>query len=141
MTQKTVKQIIEECNSKKKQPGVNFYSLCGQFDIDEYYLFYDWKDIDNIFSTVTFDGWVCWDTAVGRDLVYFNNEPVAITYQPFCKSDVEWHWLGEEKAEKVYKYLESLVVKDWKSNLTIIDEDIVYTLEGKSIGTSRASFY
>lgn len=86
-----------------------------------------------------FDNWTCWDTQVGKYMIYLNDEPVAIRYKEFRKSDNQYFWFSEEAANKMRTHIESLLPGYDYSQLTILDEDENIPLDAEEIGDSRSA--
>ena len=137
--EKTVAQIIQEANLAEQQRGVDLDTLCQDLDINYYDLDHDWAQIDKRFSHVTFDSWTCWDTAVGKNLILFDDEPVVITCQSARKSDVEVFWLGRTNAVKIREFLLSLITFDFDRQCQFIGTETVIPIEGAEIGDSGSA--
>lgn len=136
--EKTVAQIIQEANLAEQQRGVDLDTLCQDLDINYYDLDHDWSQIDKRFSHVIFDSWMCWDTPVGKSLVFFDGDPVAITSQTARKSDVEVFWLGRKNAIRIREFLLSLISFDFDQSCEFIGTETLIPIEGAEIGDSRS---
>ena len=102
----TLKQLIEKASQLPKQE----YNLWGEdllsaVGLDIYYHNYD--DPVNL-TTNHLKQWYCTDTWVGIDVIYLNNNPVAVTNQVGRKMDVNIYFLSEEAKNSVKDYLISL---------------------------------
>jgi hypothetical protein len=132
MTEKTVAEIIEMC--KDINPSyVDSHSLCEEFDMG-------WPDkcTDiNILYQKYFDTWQCWDTPVGRSVIYLHDQPVAISVQTARKASVEYYFIGKFQTQAVKDYLETLY-EEPLDNLRYISEETIFPIEGDEIGDSRS---
>lgn len=124
---KTVTEIIEMCKEIKETSGVDFEDMIQQFDMLS--VEYDWSELDKKFHSKYFDTWPCWDTMVGKSVVYFENEPIAITVKSGRKIDTEWYWLGENAYKKVETFLLSL---PRTTQACYIHQDTLIPIEGDS---------
>ena len=50
---------------------------------------------------------------VGMTIVYFDDKPIATTWQMARKCDTTWKFLSQEAADNLYKYIVSSRVKTW----------------------------
>ena len=139
--EKTVAQIIEETKTIPHNKGVNLEAICYDLDIDEFDLDHDWSQIAERFSNVPFDSWTCWDTPVGKNLIFYDGEPVAITCQSARKADVEVFWIGKESAVKIRGFLLSLIRPfGFDIRCQFINDKTVVPIEGESgVGISTIS--
>lgn len=74
--------------------------------------------------------WLCTDTVVGYKVYFFDNEPVCWSAKTARKSDENFFWFSQEKAEQVRKYLLELQLEN-ESPLSVELCD----LENDDIGT------
>ena len=51
--------------------------------------------------------WICTDTHVGLEAIYFDGELVGCYYQQARKCDKEWEWVSQEAVTKLYQYIVS----------------------------------
>lgn len=102
----TLKQLIEKASQLPKQE-YNLWDedLLSAVGLDIYYHNYD--DPVNL-TTNHLKQWCCTDTWVGIDVIYLNNNPVAVTNQAGRKMDVNIYFLSEEAKNSVKDYLISL---------------------------------
>lgn len=77
--------------------------------------------------------WLCTDTVVGYKVYFFDNEPVCWSAKTARKSDEDFFWFSQEKAEQVRKYLLELQLEN-ESPLSVELCD----LEMDDIGTGYA---
>lgn len=63
--------------------------------------------------------WLCTDTHVGGKIYYYEDDPVAISWQQTRKGDEDLYWLNKDAFIKVKDYLFSLC----EFNLKCIDKD------------------
>ena len=66
--------------------------------------------------------WMCTDTPVGLDAVFLDGELIAITHQPYRKSNKEWQFVDEKSALMLKNYLLSLTPEEPMSFATLSDE-------------------
>ena len=102
----TLKQLIEKASQLPKQE-YNLWDedLLSAVGLDIYYHNYD----DPVNLTANhLKQWCCTDTWVGIDVIYLNNNPVAVTNQVGRKMDVNIYFLSEEAKNSVKDYLISL---------------------------------
>ena len=102
----TLKQLIEKASQLPKQE-YNLWDedLLSAVGLDIYYHNYD----DPVNLTANhLKQWCCTDTWVGIDVIYLNNNPVAVTNQVGRKTDVNIYFLSEEAKNSVKDYLISL---------------------------------
>ena len=133
--EKTVKEIIELCAGIEPTYQFDVDSLFDEFGL--YHYDFDYSAIDSRITAKYFDRWICWDTPVGKCLVYFDDVPVAITVQSARKSDIEWFWLGKDYAKSVESFL--MTFKTQTDNRTYISVDTIVPLEGDEIRDSRSA--
>ena len=102
----TLKQLIEKASQLPKQEySLRDDCLLYAVGLETYYHNYD--DPVNL-TTNHLKQWCCTDTWVGIDVIYLNNNPVAITNQTARKSGVDIYFLSEEATNSVKDYLLSL---------------------------------
>lgn len=91
----TIKEILETIDTSKMVDDVPFYDMCEkQFRLYEYIS----QNSDNIrLKSCPYHTWVCTDTRVGIEVLYFDGKPVCITTQPYRKSDTTYHWLSKKR--------------------------------------------
>jgi len=66
--------------------------------------------------------WYCTDSYVGYRMYFFEDEPVAFSFQRGRKWDEEFSWFSEEIAQKVKEYLLTLVEeKEDELNIDVCD--------------------
>ena len=56
--------------------------------------------------------WLCTDSWVGSKVYFLDDKVVAISNQPYRKSDEEFKWISKTARLKIKKYLESLTYTD-----------------------------
>lgn len=136
----TVLEVIEFCENSDAEfsyyPDEEFFR---EFEIDEWDVdrsFY--SDIDSRLKIKPFDTWECWDTPVGKSLLYFDDDPVAIIYRPYRKSEEQFYWIndGDNHFENVKNYVESFIQNTYNYNEVGVDEKIA--IESIEIGDSRS---
>jgi hypothetical protein len=133
----TVAEIIELCNTI--QPTwCDLEHVSEDLGINSRDIQYPQND-DILLTARPFDTWTCWDTPVGRSLIYFGEMPVAIEVREFRKSDPEYYWLGTTEIYQTRGYLQSLLPK-WEPNLLMIGPETAVPIEGEDIGDSRSAW-
>lgn len=132
MTKKmTVAEIIEFCKDVKPQ---SFYDedMFNELDINRYdFEIEDWEEFDKTLYQKYFDTWTCWDTLVGKSIVYLNDEPVCLTSQSARKAETHFYWLGKEQMHKTRAYLLSLVKQFDEKRCEFISESTMVPIEGE----------
>lgn len=134
--EKTIREIIEMCK--------DIESICAQdYNImDDLEIDYGWETLESditILYEKAFDQWICWDTLVGKTVLFYRDIPVAITIRPFRKSNTEIYWLGEKQAEMVKKYMLTLLNDtEVVDNKNYVGMDTIIKLEGDDINNTRA---
>ena len=68
-------------------------------------------------------GWQCTDTWVGYVIYFLDDEPVGWSSQAGRKCDTDYEWFGEQSADKVRKYILSLM-QDKNSSVNLIDLNV-----------------
>ena len=86
-----------------------------------------------------FDQWMCWDTYVGKSMIFLSGVPVAIRTQTARKSIAEYFWLGEVAIKTTSDYIRTLGDGDRVGDLNYINTETVIELEADEIGDSRSS--
>lgn len=136
----TVAEIIELCRDKKKEYCFNIETLVEELGFNDYDLEYDCDEVDKVITQKYFDTWICWDTHVGKSVIYLNGEPICITVKPYRKSETEFYWLGKEQVHKTREYIMSLMKPFDDDQFSFISESTVVPLEGDIIGNSRSAY-
>ena len=100
----TLYEIIEKAKTKK-HTEVDVWTMADRLGLDSY-------NIENVpeVSPITqcyFIQWLCTDSYVGGSILFFNEEPVAVTSQQGRKCDLNIEWLSSESYYKVYNYVKS----------------------------------
>lgn len=132
MTEKTVSEIIEMCKDIKAS-YVDVDSLSEEFGLG-----WTSEDADiGILYQKYFDTWECWDTLVGRAVIYLYDIPVAISVQSARKNPVEYYFLSKFHSQAVKDYLLTLY-EDPLDNLRYVSEKATFPIEGNEIGDSRS---
>lgn len=132
MTEKTVAEIIEMCKDIKPS-YVDEVSLSEEFGLG-------WPNEsadDSILYQKYFDTWECWDTPVGRSVIYLYDIPVAISVQTARKNPVEYYFLSKFHSQAVKDYLLTLY-ENPLDDLRYVSEKATFPIEGVEIGNSRS---
>lgn len=69
-------------------------------------------------------GWQCTDTWVGYIMYFLDDEPVGWSSQVGRKYDTDYEWFGEQSAEKVRKYILSLMREEESPSVNLIDLNV-----------------
>ena len=67
--------------------------------------------------------WNCTDSWVGDHAIYYNEELICITHQPYRKSSVEIKWVSKEVFDTISAFVRSLVECDEEDDNSYIDFD------------------
>ena len=101
-----IDKIIAEID--KSQMNYDFYDMFNLFEELELGI-HNINEPENIkISFCYYWSWMCTDTYVGIRVWYYNNESVAISFQPYRKSKETFYWINKYCFDKVYKYVLSL---------------------------------
>lgn len=102
--------------SKKNEDWIDLYELGREFDLDVPY-----TDQERL-KSYWFGNWYCTDTIVGYKMYFFDDKPVAFSYQKGRKWDEELSWFSENAANDVKAYLVTLLeAKDDELNISLVD--------------------
>lgn len=135
----TVVEIIEFCKTVKSQSFYDEY-MFHELDINSYdFEIEDWEEFDKTLYQKYFDTWTCWDTLVGKSVVYLNDEPVCITSKSARKAETRFYWLGKEQMHKTREYLLSLVKQFEEKRCKFISTNTPVPIEGEEIGDSKSA--
>lgn len=107
--------------SKINESEIDITDFSTEFNCDFKYV-----DQDRL-KAYYIGNWCCTDSWVGWRMYFFDEEPVAFSFQPGRKCDQEFEWFSKEKALKVRDYLLSLMSKDDEElglNFRNINDDI-----------------
>lgn len=90
--------------SKKNESHINITDFDSEFNINlDYYI-----EQDRL-KAYYIGNWYCTDSYVGCRMYFFDDEPVAISFQQGRKFDEEFSWFSKDNALKVRDYLLSLM--------------------------------
>lgn len=99
---------------------VNVYDLLGELGIpfecgykEQKRLVYHWAA-----------KWYCTDTYVGHKVYYFDDRPVAYSFQVARKASENFYWLSKETMEEVRKYVLEIVQLENLPIVELIDRDM-----------------
>lgn len=70
------------------------------------------------------DNWYCTDSWVGGRMYFFDDEPVAYSYQQGRKCYENFAWFSQEAAEKVRDFVRDLMKEELRVRICDINEDI-----------------
>lgn len=141
----TLNEIIEKAKTKKHTE----FDIWTMADI----LGFDSFNLENVpeVSPITqcyFIQWLCTDSCVGGSILFFNEEPVAVTSQQGRKCDLNIEWLDEESYYKVYSYIKSFIKDEHSFNvLSQLDKfqewGVTYTVEfpGQLLPKNKNLYY
>lgn len=132
---KTFKQVLSEIESQPTE-WADFEEVAKEFQI------YDWPEGDDWVDRMhkkTFDRWICWDTLVGRHVLFIDNEPVAVGLQEARKSDVEYLWVSAEAFDKARQFVLKYVQNRVSPPKQFVGPDTRIPIEGDEIGDSRSA--
>lgn len=123
--------------SKENEDWIDITEFAREFDID-----LDWVEQDRV-KAFWFGKWLCTDTIVGYKMYFFDDKPIAFSFQRGRKWDEEMRWFSEDSAKQVKDYLITLITeKDEELNIDICDinEEVgdSYKIEFNSQATGTA---
>lgn len=98
-----VRDIIKNLDkSDKNRAWIDCSKLASELGLS-----YNWINLeDHGFSAYWFSKWLCTDTMVGGSVIFYQNEPVALTWQNGRKSDTSYGWIG---GKETYKKISSVI--------------------------------
>jgi len=136
----TVAEAIELCKSIKPESCYD-EDLFEELNISEWDVcIEDWEQFSKTVYQKYFDSWTCWDTRVGKYIIYLNDEPVCIAAKSARKAQTYFYWLSKEQMLKTREYFLSLVhPTDNSEEYKIIYSNSLIDLEGEDIGNSRSA--
>lgn len=114
--------------SKTERTYVDVFQMCqSEFDILEYLE----QPKENVRLTYCYTHrWVCTDTEVGIRVWFLDDIAVCLSFQPYRKSDEQFHWRSEKHFVRVKNYLSSLRVEVF--DVSILDEDTYEEIKAKA---------
>lgn len=104
-----LKEILELAKTKKKQTYPDLGILAEEafelynFNYDKYY---NKENIERL-SYIPIEYWLCTDTEVGYNILFFDDKIVAVTVQKGRKCDVNYYWVSEEAYHEVFSYVKT----------------------------------
>lgn len=103
---KTLKEVLASLDMNKLERAENLDDFEDDLNTGTYV---GWSEkFSDRMSRVPVHEWMCTDTMVGLYVYFFDNEQVAMSYQPARKSDVTITWFSEEKAKEVKDFIVTL---------------------------------
>jgi len=85
----------------------------------------DWLDLERHgFKARPVTQWICTDTHVGMDAIYYQDELVAVTYQPARKADTEVQWVSRQAFEKVRAVILALQDDRGDRQFILLDQEV-----------------
>jgi len=111
-------------------------------DIAEEFQIHEWPDNEAWESRLyekRFDTWICWDTPVGKAVIFLDDDPVAISVKPYRKSDTEYTWVSMDAFERVRQFVVSNVKDNFIRPDQFLGPDTEIPIEGDIIGSSRSA--
>ena len=128
MEQITIKEAITRVDKSEANLDYCSYGVVGEFG-------YDISEIDRVkLGTALKCYWLfprnSTDTLVGYRAYYFNDEPVAFSFQTGRKEDEEFFWVSFDAFEKVQQFAEScLEERDRHFRCSLMDDSMTIPLE------------
>lgn len=114
----TLKQISETIDkSNSNEVSIDICEIGEDFGFDV-----SWVKQERL-KGYWIGGWQCTDTWVGYVMYFLDDEPVGWSSQVGRKCDTEYEWFGEQSADKVRKYILSLM-QDKTSSVNLIDLNV-----------------
>ncbi len=114
-------KLIDIARNIDKSPQNEFDVDFDVFSNDLNLNCYGWYEQDRLKGYWLGD-WCCTDTAVGSRLYFFDDEPVAYSFQSGRKNDENLYWFSEEAAQKVRGFILSL--EELHIRVCDVNEDI-----------------
>lgn len=110
----TKDKILSIINTDTSLITDHIYDLCELMGI------YEWlTQKEPLLGYRNYHNWICTDTEVGINVWYFNNDPVAISYNPYRKYGTSYYWLSKEHYINVKNYLHTLQNENDNSMLLV----------------------
>lgn len=84
---------------------------------------YEYIDLeDHGFSGRYIESWICTDTRVGHGVLFYEDEPIAVTLQTARKSDIKFFWFDKDIRKKIYDICLSQISNKYDdSNVSYVD--------------------
>jgi hypothetical protein len=98
-----LKEIIENIDMTKTSVVIDADEICESLGISDYVMYTPCLTEYNI------GPWICTDTLVGYNVIFFNNKPVALSVRLYRKSSAKIEWFSIEDANAVRAYILSLM--------------------------------
>lgn len=106
--------------SRKNECYIDFDALAEELGIHNY----GYVEQDPRLKAYWVETWYCTDSWVGGRMYFFDDEPVAYSYQTGRKNDEVFHWFSQEAAEKVQAFVRELTKEELQVNICDVNEDI-----------------
>ena len=143
MNKSKISEIIEFLKEKPAE-YCNFEEIAEELNIhDALNIDYYNDSSKKVCYEKGFDNWTCWDTQVGKYMIYLYDEPVAIRFKEYRKSDSKYYWFSKDSIFLMKNYIESLLPEEEYSRFNIIEDDVKKDIEipliADEIGDSRSA--
>lgn len=116
-----IKELFEKVDKSEEIDGTpNYEYLCTELNLDCH-----WFE-ENRIKSYFYMKWLCTDTWVGGKVHFFDDKPMALSFQEGRKCSTKFWWVSKEIREEVKKYLKELIEKMNKEepdNFSSIDLD------------------
>lgn len=115
-----IKEIFENIiKNNRTKDWINLDDVASDLGLSDIWDIYVSEEDEKI-KSYFFGNWICTDSYVGWKAYFFNDEPMAISYQSDRKSDEQFRYVSEDMANKVKDYLLTLR-KDNGINFELLD--------------------
>lgn len=135
MFRKTLKEVLLDVRGAPKE-YTDFVSIAEQFGVYDYPISNDWEC--RLYEK-RFDTWVCWDTPVGKSIIFLDGYPVAVSSQAARKSHKDYYWMSLDCFNMVRDFVIDVTKEKLETPDEFIGPDTIIEIEGEAIGDSRSA--
>ncbi len=112
-----IKEIINIVDkSKQFESHVSINEIANEMNLN----IYNYPDQHKL-TSYFIGNWYCTDTFVGYKVYFFENEPVAVSYQGGRKMNEEIEWLSKESYKKVRDYVLTFLEEEEEPSIKLAD--------------------
>lgn len=117
----TNKEIFENVNKvESNEEWIDIEKILNDMDIG--YYGYDHKPNTKI-KSYWVSVWMCTDTYVGLRAYFFEDEPLALSYQPYRKSDEKFYYVSKKMYDRLKTYVLFLIEDEDEYSFNLLDMD------------------
>jgi hypothetical protein len=108
-----IREVLEAIKNDPKESIGEWGDLLnhmGLFSVNSLLSFENEEEVEKNFTARWVERWVCTDTAVGLKVIYFQDEPFAVSFQAARKSEEIFSFIcDEELFNKAHQFATSLI--------------------------------